>query len=261
MKHILHCNECMIESLKHKSEVVDYMLNDDGIYNFKCSKGHDNLILVQEQKFEILFESASMAIVDGYPREAVSSLAACLERFYEFYVQTIVVKNEIDPSLFKKNWKHVENQSERQFGAYIASYMIENKGKLAPVIDDLKPEIEDVPKTQTRTWKAFRNAVIHKGYIPSIDETLAYGELVYQHIIALILDLKENSSEALIRSSSLNEIAVREKFQGKHVMGCSSPSPLTVTQDKSWHPDSFFEAIEHVASKLQYRNFTLYQGD
>lgn len=60
------------------------------------------------------------------------------------------------------------------------------------VIDNKKPTLENVSKNQTKTWKEFRNTVVHKGYIPSVLETLAYGNIVYSHLNELIKDLKNN---------------------------------------------------------------------
>ncbi len=56
-------------------------LNNDNIHEFVCPKGHRTFTQLQEQKFEILFDIASLALIDGYTKEAVSSYSSSLERF------------------------------------------------------------------------------------------------------------------------------------------------------------------------------------
>src|SRR4030095_14773427 len=103
---------------------VHLQINDDNVYEFTCSKGHKNALIHQEEKFELLFESAVYAITDGYFREAVSSMASSIERLYEFAIKVIAVKNGIDLPLLRNSWKQINNQSERQIGAFIFLYLI-----------------------------------------------------------------------------------------------------------------------------------------
>lgn len=62
-------------------------VRDENHYALTCPKGHRNVVVLQQQKFEVLFEIGAHAIEDGYYREAVSSFTASLERFYEFFVR------------------------------------------------------------------------------------------------------------------------------------------------------------------------------
>ena len=89
MKLRINCMQCFQESGIPSDELMPVEMRDDGLYNVTCSKGHTTVNAIQEQKFEVLFDLGAMALLDGYPREAVSSIAASLERFYEFYVQVI----------------------------------------------------------------------------------------------------------------------------------------------------------------------------
>jgi hypothetical protein len=88
----LFCPKCAHAASK---SLVDYAeidvlspmsrLSDTGKYEVVCDCGHRSAVVLQNLKFELLFEMGINAIVDGYPREAVSSFSAALERFYEFY--------------------------------------------------------------------------------------------------------------------------------------------------------------------------------
>lgn len=48
--------------------------------------GHVVAFTLDTLRFELLFESGIVALLAGFRREAVSSIAAALERFYEFSI-------------------------------------------------------------------------------------------------------------------------------------------------------------------------------
>jgi len=56
------------------NEVMYSELQDSGIAIDTCSMGHQFAVVHQGQKFELLFESGALALIDGYPREAVRAL-------------------------------------------------------------------------------------------------------------------------------------------------------------------------------------------
>jgi hypothetical protein len=159
-------------------------LQDSGLYQLICRNGHNTFICVQEQKFEVLFELALNAIIDGYYREAIVSFSSCLERFYEFYLRVMCVKSELDKSIVNSAWKIISKQSERQFGAYTFVYLIKNKSH-APILSQ-----ENV---------TFRNDVIHKGKIPSRNEAIKYGEDILQIISPILSELKKMLMSKLVK--------------------------------------------------------------
>ncbi len=63
-------------------------INDDNLYEFTCDKGHISYTTFHEEKFEFLFDFGTLALIDGYTKEAVSTLASAFERFIEFYYST-----------------------------------------------------------------------------------------------------------------------------------------------------------------------------
>jgi hypothetical protein len=136
---------------------------DDGVYELKCPNGHVYRIALQEQKFEILFDIGLYAILDGYYREAFSAFAAALERFYEFFVTVMAVKYGVEEGAFLSAWKTVSNQTERQLGAFIFTYLLDRK--MGPRLLN-KKSIER------------RNGVIHKGKFPSRDDAIEFGREV-----------------------------------------------------------------------------------
>ena len=243
--------QCFQEQGHPSSEFQPVEIRDDGLYSSTCSKGHTTLTVVQEQKFEVLFDIGAMALIDGYPREAVTSMAAALERFYEFFITVICLKYDIDIKTFQNTWKHVAAQSERQFGAYLFAYLIDHQGVEPPVIDNEKPEIEELSKSKTRTWKEFRNAVVHKGYIPSTSETLAYGNIVYHHMNELIQDLKDRSGK-FIQKATFHHIArANEAAKGAVVSTMSIPTIVSLVRGEA-QPESLEKALE---SLVEYRKW------
>ena len=174
--------ECLIENGLPDLAHYPAELQDNGLYKLKCRNGHENSIILQEQKFEVLFELGVNAIYDGYYRDAVSSFTSALERFQEFFIKVVFKKKNIDNSLFDEAWKKVSNQSERQYGAYLFLHTLV-KGAVPPTLPNSKV--------------SFRNDVIHKGKIPNREQAIAYGEEIIKCIGPVLDELKKNDDEAV----------------------------------------------------------------
>jgi hypothetical protein len=181
----LACFDCLIEQVDKKGvKTFDgtsiptpfEQVNNNGIYSFTCLKGHKAKTVIDNINFEILFEYGLNAIADGYYRESVSSLTSAMERYFEFFIKTILRSSKIDFDLIDKSWKKISNQSERQLGAYIMLYL-QAFGE-EPLL--LNPNSE-IP---------FRNKVIHKGYIPTKTESIKFGNSVMKIIEESLLKLK-----------------------------------------------------------------------
>ena len=66
---------------------------DSSVHDLRCARcGARYCVLVRKQKFEVLFDLGTRALMDGYAREAVASFAAALERFFEFYVRAFALE-------------------------------------------------------------------------------------------------------------------------------------------------------------------------
>jgi hypothetical protein len=118
MRIPLYCMQCFQEQGKPDDVFYPAELQDNGLYWLKCRAGHETVTCLQEQKFEVLYDLAANAILDGYYREAVVSFTSALERFYEFYIQVMAIKRNVPEKEFEEAWKRVAAQSERQYGAY-----------------------------------------------------------------------------------------------------------------------------------------------
>lgn len=169
MRIEIPCSTCMAEYQENgagdaaKIGMPSVDVPDSGIYTARCPAGHEFRVAVEGTKYEVLYEIALNAIKDGYYRESISSFSSSLERFYEFFIKCTFNFGDVDSDLYEKAWKKVGNQSERQLGAYIACNSL---------FYNNEPEILS-QKNVTR-----RNQVIHKGYIPELNEALEFGQSV-----------------------------------------------------------------------------------
>lgn len=186
----LFCPKCAHAVL---NALVDYVeidvplpvstLKDDGVYEVVCGRGHTSIVRLLNLKFELLFEMGLNALVDGYGREAVSSFAAALERFYEFYWRVAMRHFSVPAEVVDCAWKSLSRQSERQLGAYISTSLLLERA--LPRVLSPNKEVE------------FRNEVIHKGYIPSIEQATDFGDVVMILINGALTNLRLVAPQAL----------------------------------------------------------------
>lgn len=173
------CGECWQKNSPVAPEFVFGDLHDSGIVYVTCSQDHRSAVIIQNHKFELLFESGALALLDGHEKEAVSSFAAALERFYEFYIYVIMLKHGIEVEKTNEAWKGVAKQSERQLGAFCFLYFLENKSPY-----ELPNHVSEL-----------RNKVIHQGYIPTTDEVKKYAETILNKIETISSALRKDSHQ------------------------------------------------------------------
>jgi len=182
MKLSVRCSQCMIDDIANAKIIATVEFRDDGRYEITCPKGHTSVTLLQQQKFELLFDIGAYAILDGYYREAVSSFTSSLERFYEFFIKVLCISKGVDWDNFVETWKIVSNQSERQLGAFVFFHLQEFGTK---------------PVLLSNSKVSFRNEVIHKGKIPTREQAINYGQSILDVIRPLMTALKKNYGEAV----------------------------------------------------------------
>jgi hypothetical protein len=179
---LIPCMKCLQEFGKPSGEFARVEFRDDGKYEITCSYGHEATTILQQQKFEVLFDIGAHAILDGYYRESVSSFAASLERFYEFSIRAFLSKASGSDNLFKTCWKLVSSQSERQLGAFI--YLWASTFNAPPAL-------------LSNTQVSFRNDVVHKGKIPTKEEAIAFGDSVLNVLRPNMLALREQLPDSV----------------------------------------------------------------
>jgi hypothetical protein len=101
MKIKFQCSKCFMERI----DTYDFVqVRDEDLYKYECSINHTNLYFLKNEKFELLLESAFHAINDGYYREAISSLSACLERLQEYLIKVLFRKHNRSEEVFNSAW-------------------------------------------------------------------------------------------------------------------------------------------------------------
>jgi len=223
LKKYIACWDCNTAA-PGKTKLYGFPYNDKGIYKFECPLGHKNLVCLVDLKFEALFEIGANAVIDGYFRESVSSFSSSLERYYEFFI-SVVYEDSNKSGEFGPVWKHVSNQSERQLGAYILLY---------PLYFNAEPKI--LPSK----WVAFRNKVIHKGYIPTEEEAMEFGDVVYRLVAESLADLRTAMNPSILKviGNSLNK--TRERMDTDKIITTGGVTILSLAMEPKHHFSKLF---------------------
>lgn len=172
------CSECATggklgEHSPKNEDIFMVDVEDDNAYVGRCSHGHVVAFTLDTLRFELLFESGIVALLAGFHREAVSSIAAALERFYEFSIEALAEVARVPQDLFETAWKMVSSQSERQLGAYSFVYLTTFKRPFLATKEEQKTFQE---------WATFRNSVVHKGQFPTRERVIEYAQYVFDLI-------------------------------------------------------------------------------
>jgi hypothetical protein len=199
---LIPCMKCLKEFGKPSEDFASVEFRDDGKYVLMCSRGHEATTILQQQKFEVLFDIGAHAILDGYYRESVSSFAASLERFYEFSIRAFLSNASGSDSLFKICWKLVSSQSERQLGAFIFLWASSFNAR---------------PSLLGNAQVSFRNDVVHKGRIPTKEEAIAFGDSVLNVLRTNMLALCEQLPDSV-------QQVVLYHLRDAQTLGATSPS-------------------------------------
>ncbi|BDP42996.1 hypothetical protein DAETH_29650 [Deinococcus aetherius] len=164
---------------------------DSLIHELTCPQcGTRYVVFVRKQKFEVLFDLGTKALLEGYAREAVASFSAALERFFEFYVRAYALERAADTALgfedalaaLDGTWRHVASQSERQLGMFALAYLL-REGKSPDFL------------TPGALGTDFRNRVIHRGALPRHEEVEAYAARVFGLIDRLLTELGPGAAQ------------------------------------------------------------------
>jgi hypothetical protein len=186
---------------------------------------------LENEKHDILFEGAGLALLDGYIREAAFGLASALERFLEFAVRALSLRFRIPPDEHETTWKIVARQSERQLGMFLGMWLVHTN--TAGVYLEGK-------------WVEFRNDVVHRGYIPREPEVMDYGDRVLAYINDRLDVLNRTAAEAMddvARARRRQGLTLTEPrhFQGRVFI------PMVLSGRE--RPRTFAAAIEEIRER------------
>jgi hypothetical protein len=231
MRLAIPCMECQKQFGAPTGQFSDFEFRDDGLYKFTCSFGHEGVTVLQQQRFELLFEIGAYAILDGYYREAVSSFTAGIERFYEYALRILLeAKSE---ALFENCWKAVASQSERQLGAFIFSWAA---------------QFGEAPRIAAASQVELRNRVIHKGLIPTKAEATKYGDSALE-MIRPQLRLLQNRLPEEVRSVLQRYLKTSVKASNSTAT-VSTMSMATLLQGDGGDPSQNNPTVEQYVKRL-----------
>ena len=237
MRLLIPCMKCLEEFGKPSNEFARVEFRDDGRYELKCSFGHETTTVLQQQKFEILFEIGANAILDGYYREAVSSFTSSLERFYEFGIRVFLENVSKSDDLFQRCWKKISSQSERQLGAYIFLWA---------------SSFNEVPNLLSSNQVAFRNDVVHKGKIPTREEAIKYGDAVLEVLRQQMFTIQEKLPE-VVQKMVFYHLRDCQLESDKHRQVATMCSPTIVSLSVGEHSHHQQTLEEHLARLVEWR--------
>ncbi|WP_460116808.1 hypothetical protein [Pseudomonas sp. S2_C03] len=242
MKIFTMCMECQKEMGHPSFEPIIADYYDEALALVECSKGHKSALLLQSQKFEVLLESAANALIEGYTIEAASSLSSAYERFFEFAINVFCKKYNIPKENLEETYKQVSKQSERQIGGFLFLHLLAFGKNYA--LNKKIPEL--------------RNRVIHQGYIPTPDEVIKFGELIYQEILSISMLISSNLADEMRQVTMDTLLARTEKIPMDMPRATSSGTiffSLSAAENKGSFQEaltSYKEAVEKLRDSVPY---------
>lgn len=237
MRLEIPCMKCLQEFGRPTGDFARVEFKDDGCYEVTCSFGHATVTVLQQQKFEILFDIGAHAILDGYYREAVSSFTSSLERFYEFAIRIFLDKSTGSDDLFQTVWKNVSSQSERQLGAFIFLWAT---------------HFQEAALLLPQSMITFRNEVIHKGKIPSRDEATRYGNSVLAVLRPKLQTLQRNFPDQ-IGNSVFRQIRGSAEKADDHIQVATMCIPTIISLSNGEPSHDKKDLDEHLTSLNESR--------
>jgi hypothetical protein len=213
MRLLVACPTCVHDSDPPDHATYRVPVEDSGFHRLTCRHGHKTATCFQALRFEVLAELAATAIVDGYYREAISSFASSLERFYEFYLALVFEKRDLDARLYSGTWRHVSRHSERQLGAFLFQYAVEE---------------QKAPPMLAQRYIALRNEVVHKGKIPTRNEAMEFGQAVIDYLAPILGDIAATDSAVAMKLIMKNVISIQQRHgrDGETISTMSMPTAI-----------------------------------
>lgn len=222
------CIECMQTKGRPLFKPFQAKFFDDRIALVQCEYGHDMAIVLRAQKFELLLESGANALIASFTLEASASYSAALERFFEFAIKVFLTHLKMEDALYDAMFKTMSRQSERQMGAFLALHSL-------IFCEAYKPNTKVIE---------FRNAVIHKGTIPNIEEAKEFCELVYAEIHKISSLLKSHCSDAIhtVLESDFDSRVLKVP-EGARIHDANRSSIFSINSEKN--KENFSEALDN----------------
>lgn len=135
-------------------------------FELECANEHKYKYTLSNELYDLLFQQATYCIQDGYFRESIGTYHAAMERYFEYCIEIFTYYHNPDTD-FKKLWKIISKQSERQLGAFYSLWLA-TLGENPVFLEEKRVEL--------------RNKVIHQGKLVNENEAKDYGKYVFDYI-------------------------------------------------------------------------------
>ena len=99
----INCPHCKGEDVFQHA--IPLKPQNDCVYEVVRRNGHRFTANILYHQFQLLFEIAVNAIVDGYYREALGSFTASYERFMELFLKIVTKARDLDSEEIKRSWR------------------------------------------------------------------------------------------------------------------------------------------------------------
>lgn len=209
MKIVAVCHQCiMSESGRIYAAEANFF--DDRVCILRCPRGHENRMVIQEPKFEILMRSGGLALLSGFTLEACISFWSSFERFLEFAIKVICHHLDMDEDVFKETFKRCSKQSERQLGAFMFLYAICFKEAYK----------------HDESLSSERNKYVHQGLIPTEDRAMAFCKKVHSIIIDIYKKLHQSMKKDI---ETVVFMDIKQRFAPNQFSSLAAGGPFAVT--------------------------------
>ena len=223
----------------------DYKLeiNSENQYLVECENGHKKLVMLQAENFEILFDLASLALNDGYSKEAFTTMFSSYERFVEYFVKVICHSKSTSKKDFKDTWNKMAKQSERQIGAFFILQLL---------------ELGSVKYSIPQKWIELRNDIVHKGHIPSSKKVIEFGNFLLDMIQNALFELNSKYPKSIKFVNSIWLIPENKEYLTRDIFSSAGIPTIINLQGISHHNNNkikFEEALEEIKNNGFYKHF------
>ena len=205
------CKECSNDERFQQIELTDSIE-----YDVLCKNGHRQKLFLSTPKYEILFQAGIEAIKAGFYSEAIINFATCLERFYEFGIQCLLLNGYKGYEDFKEQlvqfemiWKPgFSSKSEKQMGGFLILYL-QILRKAPPYFEaKFAQKIGLSFGNKITSPVHLRNEVAHKGYIATYNQAVSYGECVFQYCKEVLVEFHNSLRPAFDSKISKGEFII-----------------------------------------------------
>lgn len=271
MKLTIKCRDCKLNGIEHLANIESY--DNHLIAVAKCNNGHEFKVSLDSNKVEFFLDCAAEALSNNYPREACFNLSLVRENLFLFAIEVMLLnpmslfvevhqnnKEKIDSKMdelienklglsecarqvelnrfFQEEYsnyghlspeskdflKTIQNQSERIIGAFSTLYFIH--------FQEVFKFDKRLPNTKNDIIK-FRNDIIHKGEIPTLDWAFSYADVVYQETVAVMNKLKIKFRAQLEKYDMVRDAFISTQISNYTKYNCAQIYNRNSTKDFS----------------------------